>query len=199
MSDAKTTAIGVIRREHRTLAAVLNSMKSLVTELAAGRMKPDFGLLWTMVYYIDAFPDRQHHPKEDLWLFAKLRERTPVADALIDELQQQHREEPQALNALRQALGNFEAGVAGSGPALQQAVNRFADFTWKHLKTEEQVLLPLAEAHLLPSDWDALAQAFGENTDPLATTEAGPALDAMFRNIVLRTPAPLGLGAQPAP
>ncbi|MFM2059261.1 MAG: hypothetical protein RLY71_3646 [Pseudomonadota bacterium] len=195
MSHSKTSAIGVIRREHRSLAAVVNSMKSLLAETEAGRMKPDFPLLWTMVHYIDAFPDRQHHPKEDLWLFERVRARTHAADALIDELQQQHRDEHQALNSIRRALGNVEAGVAGSTAELSAAISTFADFTWKHLKAEELELLPIAEACLTATDWDDLAQAFGQNTDPLAATETGQQLDAMFRDIVLRTPAPLGLGA----
>lgn len=199
MSQSKATALGVIRREHRSLAAVVNSMKSIVAEVAAGTLRPDFPLLWSMVYYIDVFPDRQHHPKEDQWLFERIRARTAVANDLIDELQSQHRGEVHALNQIRRALGNFEAGVDGNAAELLAAVATFADFTWKHLKAEETDLLPLAETHLKEEDWDVLAAAFGQNTDPLSGMNSNAKLDAMFREIVLRTPAPMGLGAAPAP
>src|SRR3990167_10073648 len=113
MSDSRTQALNTIRAEHRTLAAVIHNLKDLLTEVHAQRMKVDFPLLWSMVYYIDAFPDRLHHPKEDEWLFRLLRFRTHEADALIDELQRQHTHEPQALGEIRRWLGNVEAGGPG--------------------------------------------------------------------------------------
>lgn len=194
-SKSKSKAIGIIRAEHRALGAVINNIKAMLKEVQAQRMTMDFPLFWAMVYYIDAFPDRLHHPKEDDWLFARLKQRTPLADSLIDTLQRQHQAEPAALGGIRRHLGNFEAGVQGSLAALQATVAAYADFTWKHLRTEENELLPLAEAHLLPSDWDAIAEAFAQNADPLAGTADSALFDALFHDIVKRTPAPLGLGA----
>ena len=131
MNDSKSKAIAIIRAEHRALGAVINNIKALLQEVQAGRMAMDFKLFWAMVYYIDAFPDRLHHPKEDDWLFARLAARTPLADSLIEALQSQHQAEPQALAQMRRELGNLEAGVAGSLQALQATVADYADFTWK--------------------------------------------------------------------
>jgi hemerythrin-like domain-containing protein len=195
MNDSKSKAISTIRAEHRALGAVINNIKAVLNEVQAGRMAMDFKLFWAMVYYIDAFPDRLHHPKEDDWLFARLAARTPLADKLIEALQSQHQAEPQALARMRRDLGNLQAGVAGSLQALQATVADYADFTWKHLRAEENELLPLAEAHLLASDWDAIAEAFAHNADPLAGTDDSAEFNALFHDIVNRTPAPLGLGA----
>lgn len=195
MSDSKSQAINIIRAEHRALGAVINNIKAMLQEVQAQRMSMDFRLFWAMVYYIAAFPDRLHHPKEDDWLFARLKQRTPLADELIDTLQNQHQAEPAALAGIRRDLGNFEAGVPGSFEALQATVANYADFTWTHLRTEENELLPLAEAHLLASDWDAIAQAFAQNADPLTGSTESDMFDALFHDIVKRTPAPLGWGA----
>lgn len=193
MSDSRTQALNTIRAEHRTLAAVIHNLKDLLSEVHAERMKVDFPLLWSMVYYIDAFPDRLHHPKEDEWLFRLLRQRTHEADALIDELQRQHTHEPQALSEIRRWLGNVEAGVPGSMDGLMRTVATYADFTWRHLKTEEHELIPLAESHLISADWDEIAQAFAQNADPLNGFGEADAFHQRFREIVERTPAPLGL------
>lgn len=195
MSDSKSKAISIIRAEHRALGAVINNIKAMLQEVQAERMAMDFRLFWSMVYYIDAFPDRLHHPKEDDWLFARLKQRTPLADNLIDTLQSQHQAEPVALASIRRDLGNLEAGVPGSMEALQAAVASYADLTWKHLRSEENELLPLAEAHLLTSDWDAVASAFSQNADPLVGSADNELFDALFHDIVNRTPAPLGLGS----
>lgn len=195
MSDSKSRALGIIRAEHRALGAVINNFKAMLLEVQSDRLKMDFPLYWAMVYYIDVFPDRLHHPKEDDWLFKLVRQRTPSGDSLIDALHDQHRSEPAALAAIRRDLGNFEAGVPGSFEALQATVTAYADFTWQHLRAEENELLPLAEVHLTPTDWDAIAQAFSENADPLADSSDKEMFEALFRDIVKRTPAPLGLGA----
>lgn len=195
MSDSKSKAIGIIRAEHRALGAVINNIKALLQEVQAERMAMDFKLFWAMVYYIDSFPDRLHHPKEDDWLFDRLKQRTSLADGLIDTLQSEHQAEPVALAAMRRDLGNFEAGVAGGLDALQATVASYADFTWKHLRAEENELLPLAETHLLASDWDAISHAFAQNADPLVGSADKKLFDALFHDIVNRTPAPLGLGA----
>lgn len=199
MSDPKSIATGIIRAEHRTLAAVINSMKSMVGEMRAGRMTPDFRLFWSMVHYIDAFPDRLHHPKEDDWLFARIRQRTRDADGLIDELGRQHRTEESELGRLRKALGDYEAGVAGAIDGLDAAIQRYAEFNWKHMTTEERELLPIAEACLTSADWGEIARAFQENGDPLAGRQEGEDFAALFRQIVEQTPAPMGLAAQRGP
>lgn len=194
MSDSKSTAIGIIRAEHRSLAAVINNMKQMLAEVRAGRAQLDYPLFWSMIHYIDAFPDRLHHPKEDDWLFSRVRQRTHEADALIDQLQRQHQDESRALGHIRRWLGNVEAGVSGSLEGLEEDVAAFADFTWKHLRSEEHELLPLAEAHLGTQDWDEIASAFVQNEDPVAGAHSD-ALNDLFRSIVARTPAPFGLGA----
>jgi hemerythrin-like domain-containing protein len=199
MSEPKSIATGIIRAEHRALAAVINSIKSIVAELRAGRMAADFRLLWSMIHYIDAFPERLHHPKEDTWLFARIKERTRAADSLIKTLLAQHSAGEAELDQLRKALGNYEAGVAGALDALGATVERYADFTWRHMATEERELLPIAEECLIEDDWAAISRAFQENCDPLAGAQEGAHFLQLFRKIVERTPAPMGLGTRQAP
>lgn len=43
-----------------------------------------------MIHYIDAFPERLHHPKEDQFLFARLSERSPESRPLVEELRAEH-------------------------------------------------------------------------------------------------------------
>jgi hemerythrin-like domain-containing protein len=199
MSDPKSIATGIIRAEHRTLAAVVNSIKSIVAEVRAGRMSADFRLLWSMIHYIDAFPERLHHPKEDAWLFARIQERTRAADCLIEALLEQHSAGEAELHQLRKALGNYEAGVAGALEALDLTVQRYAEFNWKHMAMEERELLPIGEDCLTQDDWADIARAFQENCDPLAGAQEGAHFLKLFRRIVEQTPAPMGLGTRQAP
>ena len=74
-------ALAIIRGEHRTLAAVIDALKHVADEMALGKLTPDSKLLWSIIYYIDEFPDALHHPKEDDVLFPRIRARSHDIDA----------------------------------------------------------------------------------------------------------------------
>ena len=86
------SAVTVIRSEHRSIAAVLHGLLYLINEIRVGRWAARFDVLGAMVHYIDAFPERLHHPKEDRYLFVVLRQRTGEADDALNRLELQHRQ-----------------------------------------------------------------------------------------------------------
>lgn len=193
MDEAMEKAVRVIRGEHRSLGAVLHAMRAVIEEAVAGQLEVNFALLWRMLYYIEAYPDKLHHPKEDHEFFPRLRARSADAATLIEELERQHHESQARLNEVRIALAHHEAGVAGALDALAAAVDRYADFYWRHMTMEEQQLLPLAQRELTGSDWVAIAEAFESNEDPLLAG-VSTAFWERLREIVRMTPAPVGLG-----
>ncbi len=187
-------AIAIIHDEHRSLAAVLHGMLYLVRDIKLRGAAPNFAVFDAMVHYIDTFQERFHHPKEDAYLFRLLRLRHPPAAALIERLEAEHRSGGQRIRALEQALTRYRAGGAAEFPAFAQAAQAYASFHWEHMRAEEEQLLPLARAHLLPGDWDEIDAAFAGNADPLVGTSAGADFEALFRRIVNLAPPPIGVG-----
>jgi len=187
-------AIRIIHDEHRSLAAVIHGMLYLVREIRERGAKPDFSLLGAMIYYIDAFPERFHHPKEDRYLFRLLRTRCREAGPLIDRLETEHRAGAEKIRLLEQALARYQQGGASEFSAFAAAVDAYAAFHWDHMRAEEKELIPLAEKHLTVGDWEAIDAAFTGHTDPLFGAEAGSGYDALFRRIVNLAPPPIGLG-----
>lgn len=193
MSEGRNIALRTIRSEHRSLTAVLQTLKAMVREVASGRASPDFPLFWRMLYYVEAYPDRLHHPKEDQELFPRVRARSADAAAVVDELEAQHRQCEGRLAQVRLALAHVEAGVLEELPQFKAQVDDFADFYRRHMETEERQLLPLAEKHLSDADWEAVGRSFGMNRDPLRD-DPEDKFWALLRDIVQRAPAPYGLG-----
>ncbi|HEX7271145.1 MAG TPA: hemerythrin domain-containing protein [Casimicrobiaceae bacterium] len=187
-------ATRIINDEHRSLAAVIHGMLYLVREIRERGAKPDFNLLGAMIYYIDAFPERFHHPKEDRYLFRLLRTRCREAASLIDRLETEHRAGAEKIRLLEQALSRYQQGGASEFSAFAAAVEAYAAFHWDHMRAEEKELIPLAEKHLTAGDWEAIDAAFTGHTDPLFGAEAGSGYDALFRRIVNLAPPPIGLG-----
>src|SRR6266571_9189920 len=104
------TALNIIRDDHRSISAVLHGLKQLAKAAEDPSVKPEFAVFHAMIYYIDQFPERLHHPKEDQYLFPRLAKRAPQAVALIDELSAEHVKGAKLVRDLEQALIGLEVG-----------------------------------------------------------------------------------------
>lgn len=193
-------ALTIIREEHRALTAVIRSLQHLARDGAQGDAELDHELLTIMLDYIDAFPNRFHHPKEDEYLFRALRRRTTAAAAVLDELEAEHARGDALIRELRHLLSRCRIAGRPARQAFAAAVDEYAEFHWQHLRKEEDIVLPLAEAHLTPADWNEIDGAFRTNDDPLFGTEPKDDFRRLFQLIVNLAPPPVGVGpARPEP
>lgn len=188
------TALTIILDEHRSLAAITHGLRFLVREMREKNIEPDGKLLWAMLYYIDTFPQKLHHPKEEAYLFRRLKMRTHEADKAILELEEQHKAGGENVKALEMALGRYQAGAPGGREEFMAAAETFADKIAVHMAMEENVLIPMAKQHLLPEDWVEIAQAFGTNGDPRFGAEPDHEFRSLFSRIVNLAPPPIGVG-----
>jgi hemerythrin-like domain-containing protein len=186
-------AITVLKSEHRSLSAVLQALKELARMAQDATLKPDWRAFRAMLRYIDEYPERLHHPKEDQFLFARLAKRSADARKLVEDLKQEHVEGARLIRELERAFLFFEEQWPAGGREFLAAVDDYAEFHWAHMRKEEHELLPLAERHLKPEDWEAINNAFTANTDPLENLKERD-FDKLFSRIANLAPAPVGLG-----
>ena len=120
-------AIAIIRDEHRSLGAVLHGMLYLIRGTRFTGMAPRFDVFHAMLAYIDAFPERFHHPKEEAYLFEFLRVRHPDAVPLIDRLRAEHAIGAEKIRQLADALTQYESDGARAfarSPAARRPMRR---------------------------------------------------------------------------
>ena len=185
--------LGIIRDEHRSLSAVLSGLCELARMARDPAMRPDFAVFRAMLYYIDTFPEREHHPKEDAYLFARLATRDPEAAELIDALKAEHVEGAQLVRELERSLSEFELVWPEGTKAFEAIAQSYAQFHWNHMRREEQELLPRAERVLTAADWEAMETAFGTNVEPIGDLRHTN-FKALFQRILHLAPVPVGLG-----
>jgi hemerythrin-like domain-containing protein len=189
-------ALHIIGEEHQSLAAILHAMRFMQTETLAGRMAPDLPLLQLMVHYLDAYAERQHHPKEDI-LFERLVQRSGEAALVLSVLSVQHAEAPFRIARLQSALDALSQGETGFA-GFAQAFEQYAEFYRDHMMLEEEHAMPLLSQHLTPEDWVEMDQAFRQFSSgkkPVSGQEEN--FTALFSRLVEMAPAPIGL-AQPS-
>lgn len=184
----RRSAIQVILSEHKRLTSVVNGMLRVTDRMASNADSSGAMLMRAMLYYIREFPEQIHHPKEERYLFARLRERTDELDAAIDKLGRQHEEGEQHIYALERALTRYELEGASALPALRDEVSAYADFYAQHQHLEETVILPGAQRYLTVADWVEIDEAFGANRDPFESLEIEDNLDDLYALIVQTMP-----------
>jgi hemerythrin-like domain-containing protein len=189
------TALDVIQDEHRALAAMLVSLRTIVREIGAGRAKPDFMLMRSIIFYIHAFPERVHHPKETEVLFSAIRWRSAEAGETLAQLDADHDAGELSVMRLEMALLAFEQLGPSRLKAFVDRVERYVAEYLRHMEIEERVILPLARRVLTDDDWLAIDAAFAENRDPLTGHTPSEEFRALFSRIVNLAPAPVGLGS----
>lgn len=192
-ASARIRAEALVRDEHRSLAAVIHALQFLVRRMQEGK-RPSAELLGAILHYLTRFPERLHHPAEDRFLFAPLRARTNEAAEVLDLLEKEHAEGLAREARLLEALSALNAGMPGAVENFAGAVETYAGFYWAHMMREESIILPLAERVLSEDEWQAAAQGFAANADPLFGGDTAQDFAALFSRIVNLTPAPEGLG-----
>ena len=190
-------ALGIIRTEHRSLAAVLYTLQALARGAREGRLAADYALLRQIVDYLESFHQRFHHPKEDGHLFKALRARTREARGALAELEREHSKGDAQLADLREAIDRAQSG-AGGVQELAAEVERYADFHWRHMRTEEDVIMPLAERVLTEEDWNGIDAAFADNDDPVFVRARREEYRRLLAAIAEHAPPPLGAGGRRA-
>jgi hypothetical protein len=79
----------------------------MLRDIGSGTLQPDMGLLRAMVHYLDAYPEKRHHPKEDQFLFALLRQRTTEGAEALDRLEEEHTHGNDRIKALEAAVQRY--------------------------------------------------------------------------------------------
>jgi len=185
----------IIRDEHAALAAVLRSLVLMIDRGPGDAPERFFDVLRAMLFYIDEFPERRHHPKESDLLFPRLARAVPGLMPVIQHLEAEHMSGEGKVRELQHLLLAWELIGESRRSAFTDTARVYVAFYLAHMQTEETQLLPVAQQVLSADDWAALDEAFLRERDPLAGGLRDPCYDRLFSRIVLTAPAPIGVGA----
>ena len=189
--------IRIIRDEHAALAAMLRSLSLMVQRGPGDNPDQFFDVLRAMLFYIDEFPERLHHPKESDLLFPKVVRAAPQLMATIERLEKDHMNGEGAVRELQHHLLAWELLGEPRRDVFDTAARAYVRFYLEHMQVEETAVLPEAEKCLSDKDWVELDAAFATNKDPLTGNfPRDPLYDRLFTRIVMSAPDPIGLGAR---
>jgi hemerythrin-like domain-containing protein len=189
------SSIQIIHDEHTTLASMLRSISMMVARGPGHHRQNYFDVMRAMLFYIDEFPERLHHPKESELLFPRVVRLAPETAEVIARLDQEHDQGEAAVRELQHLLLAWELFGETRREAFETTARRYLGFYLEHMRLEETVVLPAALKVLDAHDWRELDAAFETNCDPLTGKyPRDPVYEQLFTRIVTLAPAPIGLG-----
>ena len=161
MSDT----IALWHAEHKHFARLLDLLEQQVAAFHADD-GPNYALMLDVVSYLRYFPDRFHHPREDV-AFARLAQRNPELKPLIEQLLQEHRVIAAAGTELLAYLQQVVDDVVVERARVEAAAATYLVYYRRHLALEDRDIVPHAESMLTPQDWEAVVAAIPAGADPL--------------------------------
>ena len=176
-------ASNIIRSEHCEMECVLAGLERVARELRFNSHKPESGVLWSLLDWVEAFPDTFHHPKEEELLFPAVISRCPAAISLVDRLIDEHARGVELMTELRRSL-EIGGGDSMDVGAFFEAAIAYVKLERDHIRMEDQGLLPLAARHLTKEDWARIESGFTRNANPLLTARRRGQFNDLFVQIL---------------
>lgn len=168
--------------DHVNFARLLDLLESELAAFHAGA-QPDYALMLDIVSYLRYYPDRVHHPREDV-AFARLVERDPAMQLPLARRVQEHRVIAAAGEKLREVLAGVVEGALIGRHAVEAVAATYLVYYRHHLAAEEQEVIPRAAQLMTPGDWAAVA-AVPATADPLFGEDSAARYRELRRRIAL--------------
>jgi hemerythrin-like domain-containing protein len=149
--------IRALHNEHIYISNLLDSIEEQIRLINAGR-EADFKFLLDIVDYMKSFPDRFHHPKEDL-IFQRVALRDDASLHDVQLMLEEHR----FLEALIERVGasiddHHLLPTVQKRKRVGELCAEYVQAMRQHINKEETVLLPRAVEVLREEDWYLIDQ-----------------------------------------
>ncbi len=157
--------------EHHYQLRVFRLLEKQVA-LLNQRKQPDYEVMHGVMRYMTNYPDRFHHPKEDL-VFRKLVERDPPSAPQVEHLLADH---VQILARGAELLALIDRCRADPRTAdtfaLRKSAHRYIGHLRRHMDVEELRAFPRARQVLRSADWAEIDANMKPILDPVFGEEA---------------------------
>ena len=177
-----TQMIEILREEHRNIEKLLLVLEQELT-IFDRRERPDYEVMRAVIDYFQDYPDRCHHPKEDL-IFARLQARDPDGAANIGDLEAEHRKGAQRLWRLAHTVESILTDHDLLRETFDKVVHDFIDSERQHIDMEEHLFFPAALKTLRPEDWTAIEARLNDQDDPLFSLQTEAKFNALRQRIL---------------
>ena len=181
MSDV----IAALNRDHANIAKLLGLLESEILAIDVGKT-PNYLLLQDIMRYMTQYPDRFHHPTEEV-VFAQLVKRDPGTRADVDKLLKEHVSIGSAGQEFNRLVHTTVVDSVDVREQLRTSGFAYIRALREHMLIEDRKLFPLSMEVLTKRDWQVIDEEVGAIEDPLFGTIIAEEYQRLYRLIIDRT------------
>jgi len=174
--------IDSLRSDHSRMTKLLDALERQIGAFDEGGTL-DFEIADGVLHYCLTYPDRHHHPREDL-VFDQLKIRAPGEAATIGDLTQEHEKLADLTRRFGETLSAVEQDIPMERHEFIDVANAFLKGYRHHIMMEEKHFFPMAQRYLTPEDWRAVTEQVQPASDPLFDSREDDRFNALFEDIV---------------
>lgn len=174
--------ISKLREEHGNFRKLLDLLETQLDCFHRGE-QPDYPLMTDILHYMTHYPDRFHHPRENV-IFSYLQELDPRVAQDVEELARQHRVIADSGACLHENLEKAISGALMPRQVIEAPGLQYVTYYRSHMDGEEKVLFVSAERLLGAGDWKKINAGTQAEPDPLFGRNVEERYCAMCRHIV---------------
>ncbi len=175
---AEQPLMKALRAEHRHMGTVMQLFANQIKAIEGGELV-DTHVVYEIMHYMATWPDRFHHPREDL-IYARVAEVDPKAADDADTLQRDHDHTAKLSRAVLQDIERWRRGEV-SGLVVVSRGRDYIEHIHEHMNVEEKVVFPRIEETLTLQDWRELAE--DDQLEEVTRSVFGPQVQREFRNM----------------
>lgn len=157
--------LSVLRQDHENMSKLLDALERQIDAFDRGD-RPDLEIVLAIAEYILEYPDRFHHPVEDLVLDA-VRRRDAAAAKPSEGLEGEHVRIGQLARDFSTAVETWISDEPALRVDVLDATRTFIAAMRDHIAHEDREFFPAAEAVLSDDDLDRLNDRLPQLDDPL--------------------------------
>ena len=170
--------IKTLRAEHRHIASVMQLFREQL-DLIDAAQPVDSHVVYEIMDYMVTWPDRFHHPREDL-IYGRVAELDTSAADNVDSLQRDHDAMAKSgQEVLRHIQLWREGDVSPEVPVKSGRV--YVDHLYQHMNSEESLVFPQIERILGAADWAELE--LDDQLIPIPDPLFGKRVQREYRNM----------------
>jgi hemerythrin-like domain-containing protein len=167
-----------LRAEHRHIATVMQLFADQLKAIESGELV-DTHVVYEIMDYMVSWPDRYHHPREDL-IYGRVAELDAKAADEVDSLQRDHDRTATSGREVLRDIDHWREGEV-SGAVVAKSGRAYIDHMYEHMNIEEKIVFPHIESVLTIQDWRELAE--DDQIHAVADPVFGPRVQREFRNM----------------
>jgi hemerythrin-like domain-containing protein len=167
------SALRRLNAEHAVISAMMTALEAETVALER-EGSFDLDLARLILRYMAEYPDRFHHPKEEMLFDAAAAKNGDFA-ARIGGVRQQHDALPGLTARVKETLDAIEMGESLPRPQVLQTLKAYVAQQRAHIVVEENEVFPALVGLLDEDEWAVAENRAAAMEDPLAGgTDPGP-------------------------